>query len=504
LGVVAVGVVVVALVPGLQLVPRLSAGQRLVDAAKPAMTEEAVAGEVAATNVLAHYVDLADPLMTQKGGASDEVETLVTMIKRRTGVSARRARLYLRREAPRTEALLRAIPFTALARERGELTAFLSSTLNITPDQLQDELARSFPRIYQTLVELGRVTSGWRDVPGIEGLERFDGKTPVRTMPELRDYLDDDLVGTVEEQRDHFGALAGWGGIGYIPLVLLVAGIFAIGFGLLHARWSADHASGRVAWGAVAALGILLMLFAGALLPRLRGGETMIRAFEPAFEDEQVTGLRAGNDFVLQAVRFGDPLLTPRGGAADEVPRLVALVSGQAGLSEAQVRGRLKQAAPRTFALLEAIPLSGVEEEVPKLVASLSRKLGLPGDRLVRTLRKRTPGLAQALLAVGPVTSEWDRVQGTEGLKRFDGLAPVRSVPQFAGYLDQDVVPLFEAQGANFDELANTWPRVDVLPAVVAGVGLLLALYGVAMLFLATPQAFERRRRRARTRSIFD
>ena len=43
MGVVAAGVVMVALVFGLQLLPRLSAGQEVIDAAQPAMTEQAVA-----------------------------------------------------------------------------------------------------------------------------------------------------------------------------------------------------------------------------------------------------------------------------------------------------------------------------------------------------------------------------------------------------------------------------------------------------------------------------
>ena len=63
-------------------------------------------------------------------------------------------------------------------------------------------------------------------------------------MPGIRDYLRDDLVATVAEEQDHFQALAGSGGIGYIPYLLLVAGLGAIVFGLLHARWSA-HAAPR-------------------------------------------------------------------------------------------------------------------------------------------------------------------------------------------------------------------------------------------------------------------
>jgi hypothetical protein len=488
-GVVAVGVVVVALVIGLQLIPRLGAGQQVVDAASPAMTDEAVAGEIAATRLVSQYVALADPLMTRKGETDAQTRTLVRMIARRTGVSTERARAFLRREAPHTDALLRSLPFTGIARERRQLTQTLSTTLNTTPDDLQDQLARGFPRLYQTLAELPSVTSGWRAVPGAEQMTRFDG-SPATTMRGVRDYLRDALVATVAAQQDRFQALAGSGGIGYVPYLLLVVGLVAIVFGLVHARWSAVHASGRVAWGAVVALGVLIMLLVGALqyVPRLDGAGRMLSAFEPAFDEQRLGGLRAGSDFVEQAVRFGDPIMTPEGGATAELPMLVTFVAGRAGLTERQVRARLQKAAPRTMALLEAIPLSAVAQEVPHLVAVLSRKLGVGGDRLVRTLRRRTPGLARALLAVGPVTAGWNRIPGTDGLERFDGLAPVRSAPEFAEYLGGDVVALFEAQRSHFETLADTWPRVDVLSWLVLGIGALLAIYATAMLFLATPR----------------
>jgi hypothetical protein len=487
MGVVAVGVVIMALVVGLQLVPRLSAGQQLVDAAEPAMTDAAVKGEVGGTQLISQYVDLADPLMTRKGHSRQELRRLVTMIKRKTGVSAERARALLHREAPHTEALLRAVPFSGIADERRRLTAYLSRTLNLPPENLQDEIARSFPRIYETLSELPSVTSGWYDVPGVEGLTRFDGKR-VRTMAQVRDYLRDDLVASVDEEHDHFQALAGSGGIGYIPWLLLVLGAGLAVFGLVHARWSAAHPSGRVAWGAVIAVGVLVMIIVGALqyVPRLLGADTTIAKLEPAFDQQRVTGLRAGTDLVVQAVRFGDPIMTPSGGAADEVPELVTFISGRAGLSEPEVRRQLERAAPRTMALFDAIPLSAVAEEVPHLVAILSRKLHVGGDRLVRTLRKRTPGLAQSILAVGSVTSGWDAIAGSEGLTRFQVDTPVRSAPEFAEYLDADVVPVFEAEHGDFDTLAGTWPPVNVLPWIVLGLGALLAIYAATMLFLAT------------------
>jgi len=487
MGVVAVGVVVVVLVVALQLVPRLGAGQKVIDAAQPAMTDAAVKGAVGGTTLISQYVDLAGPLMTRKGDSRRELRRLVTLIKRKAGVSAERARALLRREAPHTEALLRAAPFSDVARERGRLTAYLSTTLNITPEEVQAELAQGFPRIYQTLSELPGVVNGWRDVPGVEPLTRFDGDQ-VKTMPQVRDYLRDDLVATVSKERDRFQALAGSGGIGYVPWLLLILGVGLVVFGLVHARWSASHPSGRVAWGVVVASGVFVMLLVGALqyFPRLHGADKTIAAFEPAFDEQRVVGLRAGADLVVQAVRFGDPIMTSRGGAAAEVPKLVTFISGRAGLSERTARSQLRSAAPHTMALFEAIPLSAVAREQPHLDAVLSRKLRLRGDKLARTLDRRTPGLAQALRAVRPTAIGWNAIPGTEGLERLELGTPVRTAPEFADYLDEDVVELLEAQREHFETLASTSPGVGVLAGIVLGIGAFLAIYGVAMLFLAT------------------
>lgn len=486
LGVAAIGVVVVALVLGLRLLPRLGAGQRLLDAAKPAISDGAVRGEVGAARLTSQFVDLSDPLMT-KGGGATEVQTLVTMIAHKAGVSTQRARAFLRHQAPHTEALLRALPFSGIAREREQLTQFLAVTLNIAPDDLQDLLARDYPHLYQMLSELPSVTSGWRNVPGIEGLTRIHGQR-VKSMPQLAGYLRDDVVATVAGQSDRVRSFAGWGGVGYVPTLLLVVGILAIGFGLLHAHWSAGHPSGRRAWGIVVAGGVLLLVVVGALMffPRFLGAHKALDRLGPVLASQRVAGLRAGTDLVVQTVRFADPIVTAEGGGADEVGRLVDYLSEQTGLTPNQVRGRLRVAAPRTYALLQAIPLSDVSKEVAPLLAVLAHKLASSPAELEATLRRRTPGLAQALASVGPVTSGWDAIPGSERFERFDGVAPVRTMGDFADYLDQDAVPLLQSERADFGDLAGSWPPIVAIPAIVAGIGLLLALYGVAMMFLAT------------------
>ncbi len=487
LGVIVVGLVVVGFVLGLQLIPRLSAGQAVLDATEPVITDQAIAGEVAGTKMLSRYVDLVDPLLTKGGGAS-EVSTFITTIARRANLSERRTRALLRREAPHTAALLRALPFSGIARERDRLTGYLSSTLNIPEEEVQNLLASSFPKLFATLSALPGVTSGWRNVPGIQGLTRFDGSTAVKTVPDYRDYVRDDLVGGLSSERERFQALAGSGGIGYIPVFLLIVGIVLAAFGLLHARWSVNGPSGKIAWGFVVAIGVVTLVIVGALqvFPRLNGAQKTLTALAPAFDEQRVTGTRAGIDLTTQAVSFGDPIMTAAGGAAAEVPKLVALVAERTGQSKSRVRARLADAAPRTSALLEAIPLSAVAKEVPGLLAVLSRRLDMGGDELVSTLRKRAPGLTQALLAVGPVTAGWRQVPGTEGLTRLDTAMPVRSMPAFADYLDKDVVPVLESQRRDVDRFASPWPPIDVLPGIMLAVGVLLTIYATAMLLLVT------------------
>ena len=357
--------------------PRLSAGQAVLDASKPRLTEDAVKGEVAATKLTGQLVDLADPLMTKGGGAS-EVRTLVRMIERKAGVSAKRARALLSREAPHTEALLRALPFSAVTREADRLTAFLALTLNVTPEDVQDLLARDYPHLFQTLSELPSVTSGWRNVPGVEGLTRFDGRR-VKSMPEVSDYLRGDVVDTLDEQSDHVRSLAGSGGIGFISTLLLVVGLIAIAFGLLHARWSASHPSGRRAWGIVVAAGVLLLIAVGALqiVPRFLDAD---KAITRARAGVRIRARRraAGRDRPRRAdrplrrsARHHRGWRQPR-----EVTKLETYIAGQTGLTQRQVRGRLNDAVPHTAALLQAIPLTEVSQEVSPLLAVLSRKLG--------------------------------------------------------------------------------------------------------------------------------
>jgi hypothetical protein len=482
-----VGLVVVVLVLGLRLSSRLGAGQDLIDGAGPAFTDARVAGDRAGVDFVSRYVDLADPLMTARGGASREIAPLLALVSKRTKRSARQAAAMLRREAPRTEALLRALPLAGAAREIPAFTGYLATRLNTTDEGLAAELERSFPRLAQALTALPSVTGSWNDIPGIAGLTRFDG-SPVKTVPQLRDYLGTDLVPAIERGKDDFRSVAGSAGIGYIPRLLLVLGAILLVFGLLQARRSREAPSGIPSWGVVVVVGLVLVGLVVSLqyFARLNAADRAVAGLAPAFEAQRVQGTRAGADIVHQTALFGDPVATKRGGAAAEVPALLTFVRQRTNLKRSEVLGALRRRAPRLTALLQALPLSAVAAEIPHLLTYLGKTLKLRRAELLATLRTRTPGLAQSLLSVRPVTIRWNAIPGTQELTRFDGTTPVRTLPAFDQYFADDVVPVLETQRENFADLAGPWPPLKIFAPLLLAVGAFLLIYGMVMMRFMT------------------
>jgi hypothetical protein len=483
-----VGLVVVVLVLALRLAPRLGAGQDLIDAAGPALTDERVAGERAGIDFISRYVDLADPLMTTRGGGSREIAKLIGLLTKRPGRSAAQAAAALRREAPHTEALLRSLPLSGIRSEIPRFTAYLATTLNISEEAVAAELERSFPRLSQTLTALPSVSSGWNDIPGIGGLTRFDGTTSVKTVPQLRTYFSKDLVATVERDKDDFQAVAGNGGIGYIPTLLLVVGVVVFAFGVFQVRRARKLPPGTLSWAVVVAVGVVIIALVGGLqyFPRLNGADRVISDMKPAFAQARVAGDRAGIDMVHQTVLFGDPIATVRGGAAAEVPELLSFVSQRTSIPRREVLAALRRRAPRLTAVLQAIPLSAVAAEVPHLLTFLGKTLKLRRAQLLATLQQRTPRLAQSLLAVRPVAIRWNSIPETEQLTRFDGTTPVRTMPALETFFNDDVIPVLENQRQNFDDLADPWPPVTYFPPLLLGIGVLVLVYGLLMMRFAT------------------
>ena len=84
--------------------------------------------------------------------------------------------------------------------------------------------------------------------------------------------------------------------------------------------------------------------------------------------------------------------MNPQGGAAAEVPKLVAFVSQKTGLSQAAVLAALQKNFPHTTALLETIPLSSVTTELPGLLAFLEKTLKVYQAAAARRAEDELPG----------------------------------------------------------------------------------------------------------------
>ena len=176
-----VGAVVVVLVLALQLIPRLTGAQDVLDDAGPVMTDARVAGDRVGIDFISKLVDTADPLVTAQGGGAGEVGALIGVVSKKTGLTSAQILAVLKKEAPHTTALLQALPLSGVTAERPGLYAFLGKTLKLSEDEVQGALKQSFPRLWQTLQAAPPVTDGWNDVQGLDGMTRFDGTTAVKS-----------------------------------------------------------------------------------------------------------------------------------------------------------------------------------------------------------------------------------------------------------------------------------------------------------------------------------
>src|SRR5680860_339882 len=80
------GLVVLAIVSGLDLHPRLDAGQRVLDGARPEFTEERVVGDRVGITMIGNVSDTYDPIIDAQGGAAGEVGPLVELVAGATGL----------------------------------------------------------------------------------------------------------------------------------------------------------------------------------------------------------------------------------------------------------------------------------------------------------------------------------------------------------------------------------------------------------------------------------
>ena len=230
--VLVVGILVVTVVLGLNLIPRLNGGQKVLDAAKPAFATERIAGARAGINIISSDVDTADPIVGQQGGAAAEVPKLIAFVSQKTGLSQAAVVAALRKNFPHTTALLQTIPLSSVTAELPGLLAFLEKTLHVSQAQLLAALKGSFPHLTQAIVNLPTVTGGWNNVQNIDGATFFSGKS-VKTVPDVRTYFSSDVIPVLETQRGNYERLVASSSIFFIGPLVLIVGIVVIIYGLL-------------------------------------------------------------------------------------------------------------------------------------------------------------------------------------------------------------------------------------------------------------------------------
>ncbi|MDX6398944.1 MAG: hypothetical protein QOJ43_2352 [Gaiellaceae bacterium] len=483
-----VGVLVVAVVLVLNLIPRLNDGQKVLDAARPAFAPERVAGARAGIDLISTNVDMADPIGTSRGSAAAEVPKLIAFVSEQTGLSQAAVIAALQQNFPHTTALLQTIPLSAVTAELPKLFAFLETALNVSEAELLAALQANFPALTQAITNLPTLTNGWDDIEDMGGATRFDG-APMSTVPQLRTYFSADLIPVLERQQSNFASLDGTSSVNWIAPLLLIVGLVVILFAALmvarNLRGPVSRGEATAGAGVVLAVGVgvVALVLVLSLVPRVSDGQNLLDALRPANDAARVHGDRAGINMVSAIVDTEDPIMTPEGGGAAEVPKLLAFVSEKTGLSQAAVLAALQQSFPHTAALLQAIPLSAVTAELPDLFAFLEKSLQVSEAELLAALQANFPGLAQAITNLPAVTNGWNNVQDIAGATRFDG-TPIKTVPDVRTYFGSDVIPVLETQRANYENLVST-SRIDFIGPLVLAVGIVVIVYGLLMLLLA-------------------
>jgi hypothetical protein len=482
--VLGVGALVVTVVLGLNLIPRLNHGQKVLNGAKPVYTSQRLQADVAGIDLISHNVQMADPIMTPAGGGASEVTALVGYAAKVAHVTPAQALALIKKEFPHTAALLAAIPLSAVSAELPRLVTFLATTLKITPEQVLKALQADFPAIAQAITNLPTVTSGWNNIQNIDGLTRFNG-TAVTTVPQLRTYFKDDLIPAVAAQQSNFQSLDGTSSLTWIAPLLLIIGIIVMLFGagmIVRNRHGVSRPEAIATAAVVPIVGVVVvaLVLALSLIPRVSNGQKLLDGLAPAFAQKRVAGDRAGVTMVSAIVNTENPIMTPSGGASAEVPKLIAFVASKTGLSQAQVLGVLQKEFPHVTALLEAIPLTAVTSELTRVVQLLG-----PG------VITAVPRLAQTVLNAPYVTSEWNQVPGMDGATRLNG-TPITTMSNVRDWFSSDLIPVLENQRANYDKLVTT-SKINFIGALVLIVGLIVIAFGLLMVAIAARKPATRR-----------
>ncbi len=484
--VTALGVAIIAIVLGTGLFGRLEAGQKVLNATDAVFAPQQVAGARAGIDAISVAVDTADPIVTEKGGAGTEIPKLVAFVSEKTGMPQAEVLAALQKGFPHTTSLLLATPLSGVTAELPKLVGLLGSVLKLSDAEVLAALKEGFPRLAQAVTALPEVTAGWDAVPGIEGLTRFDG-TEVVAVTGIRDYFDQDVIPVVERRQQQFENVTTFTpNIVFIPPLVLSVGALVSAFGLvmtLRAFRRRQHPiETSWAWGVVAVVGLVVIavLATFRLFVGLDSASMLIQDLRPAFTQERTQAHAPAIGMVSTVVDLLDPITTEKGGAAAEVPKLIAFVSEQSGLSQGEVVAALQQTVPKTTALLQALPLSAVSAELPGLTAFLAETLDVTPAQLGTALEEGFPRLAQSIANLPVLTAAWDKL-GVDGFTRFDG-TPIADVPGARDYFGADVIPALTAQRSNFDRLDESWDAGVFAPLLLA-ISLVAVVLGLAMAF---------------------
>jgi hypothetical protein len=486
--VAAVGAVVLVVVFGLQLFPRLGDGQKVLDGLRPAMTEAQVTTARSGVDIVQTIVDTFDPLVLEGGGGTAEVPALVAFVATATGLPEDQVVATLQERFRHVLGLLRALPLEAVTAELAQLVPFLAETIGITPDEVVAALQQNVPRLAQAITNLPSVTAGWADVPGTPGT-RVDG-SEISSLTDISRYFSDDVVPVLERQGGHFRDLDSMpGGVGFLPTLLVIVGAVVLLFGaamaVAGARGALSPGLATVGWGVVVGVGaaVLIVVAGLQLYPRLFGAQDLLDDAKPIFTTDRIESARGGIDIVSTIVDTADPLVLQAGGGAAEVPTLVAFTAASTGLSEGAVMTVLGEQFPHLLGLLQALPLETVTAELAELVPFLAEATGASTDDIAGALQQNVPHLAQSITLLPTVTAQWADVSSTDGA-RFDGGA-INSVSDVREYFRDDLIPAVAGQRSAFHSLESTWPPTYVFPPLLTVVGIGVVAYGLVMLLAA-------------------
>jgi len=251
---------------------------------------------------------------------------------------------------------------------------------------------------------------------------------------------------------------------------------------------SSARNSNTLAWFVVSVAGLVVLAIVSGLnlFTRLDAGQRVLDGARPAFTKDRVEGHRPAITMIGSVADMIDPIVDTESGAAGEVGTLVGLVAGATGLPEADVLAALEANFPHTYHLLLALPLDQVSAEIPGLLTFVADNSELADpDAVLAAIAENTPRLAQAITNLIVVTDGFRAIPGTETLTRFDG-APARSIPEIRDYFKDDVVPAVRSVADDYRTLDTTAPPVDLFPPLLLIVGILVIVYGVAMLALTS------------------